>query len=208
LVASVWRDPTPAGWEYGGTVHERGSLMKRTTIWAFAAFVGTAAALVAPMTASAALPAPHKARIVPFKSMGVVGLGTTRAKAFSKWGETNLCSVGTGGRETCDWLSSAPTDFPEQGGVLELKDGKVCGMLIRAGTNATSGDLTITSLKKWKTDEGVGLGSTLKAAKHVLGGKLIAHKHHVTTAFDGGTTPSSDKQVEEITIFKDGCNVT
>lgn len=182
--------------------------MKHPRIWGLAAFVVTAAALIAPMTASAALPAPHKARIVPFQSFGAVGLGTTRAKAFSKWGDTNLCSTGTGGRETCDWLSSSHTDFPEEGGVLELKNGKVCGMLIRAGTNATTGDLTITGLKKWKTDEGVGLGSSLKAAKHVLGGKLIASKHHITTAFSGGTTPSSEKQVEELTVFKDGCNVT
>jgi hypothetical protein len=73
-----------------------------------------------------------------------------------------------------------------EGGVLELAGGKVCGMLIRAGSNSRSHDLSITKLKKWKTEEGVGVGSTLKAAKKVLG-KLL---------------------VEKRGVFKKGCNVT
>ena len=46
------------------------------------------------------------------------------------------------------------------------------------------------------------------SAKHVLGGKLVATKQHVTTAILGGTTASSSKKVEEIQIFKRGCEVT
>jgi hypothetical protein len=165
-------------------------------------------ALLAAPIASAAPPKPKQALIVPFQSIGKIKLGSTKSKAFGAWGSTNLCGVGTGGRETCDWLSSAPTDFPEEGGVLELKGGKVCGMLMRAGTDVRHDRLTITRLKKWKTKEGVGLGSSLKAAKHLLGGKLVATKHHVTTAILGGTTPSTSSKVEEITIFKQGCQVT
>jgi hypothetical protein len=165
-------------------------------------------AMVAAPIASAAPPKPKQALIVPFQSIGKIKLGITKSKAFGAWGSTSLCNVGTGGRETCDWLSTAPTDFPEEGGVLELKGGKVCGMLMRAGTDAVHGGLTITRLKKWKTKEGVGLGSSLKAAKHVLGGKLVVAKHHVTTAILEGTTPSTSKKVEEITIFKQGCQVT
>lgn len=178
--------------------------MKRVRMWGFAAFVATAAVLLAPMTASAALPTPNKARIVPFKSIGPIKFGTSKAKAFSKWGKGD-CAVGTGGRDTCTWLSSSPSDFPPEGGVLELANNKVCGMLIRAGTSFGSGKLTITRLKKWKTKKGVGLGSSLKAAKRVLGGKLAVKKHHVTTSFVGGTTPSTQKRVADIYIFKDGC---
>jgi hypothetical protein len=182
--------------------------MKRARVWGSAVFVAATAALVAPMAASAALPTPNHAKIVPFKSIGPIGFGTTKAQAFSKWGSTSQCAVGTGGRDTCVWSSTSSSDYPEQSAVLELVNGKVCGMLIRAGTNSNSGELTITRLKKWKTDEGVGLGSKLRAAKQVLGGKLVAKKHHVTTAFTGGYTTASQHQVEELTIYKDGCNVT
>jgi hypothetical protein len=181
--------------------------MQGARMWGLAACVAAVTALVVPASAAAALPTPSQARIVPFKSIGPIEFGTSKAKAFSKWGAAP-CAVGTGGRTTCIWLSDSSTDYPEQGAVLEFVDGKVCGMLIRAGTNSTSGELTITRLKKWRTDEGVGLGSRLKAAKQVLGGKLVVRKHHVTTAFSGGFTSASQNKVEELTIYKDGCNVT
>lgn len=182
--------------------------MKRARILGAAAFVATAAVLLVPMIAAGELPRPTRATIVPFKSIGPVELGTTKAKAFHKWGAADNCAVGTGGRDTCVWFSNSSTDFPVEAGVLELKSNKVCGMYIRAGTNFRNGTLTITRLKNWKFEEGVGLGSKLRAAKKVLGGKLIAKKHHVTTLFNPGSTPESRNQVEQIDIHKDGCNVT
>lgn len=182
--------------------------MKRTHAWRLGAAAIAICALVAPSIASAALPSPKQALVVPFQSIGKIKFGISKAKAFGVWGSTSLCSVGTGGRDTCDWLSTDPNDFPEEGGVLELKNGRVCGMLMRAGTNGRDDKLTITRLRKWKTQEGVGLGSTLNSAKHVLGGKLVATKHHVTTAILGGTTPSTTKKVEEISIYMQGCTVT
>jgi hypothetical protein len=182
--------------------------MKRTHTLRLGAAAIAICALVAPSIASAALPSPKQALVVPFQSIGKIKFGISKAKAFGVWGSTSLCSVGTGGRDTCDWLSTDPNDFPEEGGVLELKNGRVCGMLMRAGTNARDGKLTITRLKKWKTQEGVALGSTLNSAKRVLGGKLVATKHHVTTAILGGTTPSTTKKVEEISIYMQGCAVT
>jgi hypothetical protein len=182
--------------------------VKRVRILGAAAFVATAAALLVPMIAPAELPRPSRALIVPFKSIGPVELGTTKAKAFQKWGAADDCQIGTGGRDTCVWFSNSSTDFPVEAGVLELTSNKVCGMYIRAGTNFRSGALTITHLKNWKTEEGVGLGSKLRAAKKVLGGKLIAKKHHVTTFFESGSTSESRNQVELIDIHKDGCNVT
>ena len=162
----------------------------------------------APSIAAAALPKPKQALVVPFQGIGTVKLGIAKSKAFSLWGATTLCGLGTGGRDTCDWLSPDPNDFPEEGGVLELKNGRVCGMLMRAGTDVRHDRLTITRLTRWKTKEGVGLGSSLSAAKHVLGGRLVATKHHVTTAIIAGTTPLSAKKVEEIRIFRQGCEVT
>ena len=106
------------------------------------------------------------------------------------------------------WSGSTTTDFPEQAAVLELSGGKVCGMEIRAGTNSRTDRLTITKLKKWKTKEGVGLGSKLKAAKQLLGGKLVVTRHHVTTAIFGGSTDSTKNKVEEIRIFKENCPIT
>jgi hypothetical protein len=108
------------------------------------------------------------------------------------------------------WFSSSRTDFPVEAGVLELKDGKVCGMLMRAGTNFRNGTLTITRLEDWETKEGVGLGSKLRKAKQVqgMGGKLVAEKRRVTTAIFGGTTDESKRKVESIRIFKKGCEVT
>ncbi len=181
--------------------------MRRAHAWRFGAAT-LICALVAPSIASAALPSPKHALVVPFQSIGKIRFGISKAKAFSVWGSTSLCSVGTEGRDTCDWLSSDPKNFPEEGGVLELRNGRVCGMLVRAGTDRRNDKLTITRLKGWKTREGVALGSPLKSAKRVLGGKLVATKHHVTTAILGGTTPSTAKKVEEITIYMQGCPVT
>jgi hypothetical protein len=186
----------------------RGSQMKSTHTWKLAAAVLATCALVGPSLASAALPRPNHALVTPFHSIGKIRLGIAKPDAFGVWGATSLCSVGTGRRVTCDWLSPAATDFPEEGGVLELKGGEVCGMLMRAGTDAVHGSLTVTRLKQWKTKEGVGLGSSLSSAKHVLGGKLVVTKHHVTTAILGGTTTPTSKKVEEIKIYKQGCEVT
>jgi hypothetical protein len=188
--------------------------VKRVWIWRVAAFTASAAVLMTAMAASAALPTPNKAKIVPFKSVGPVKFGTTKDEAVAKWGEPvypngdPACGTEAGGQTTCMWFASS-SDFPVEAAGLQLgANGKVCGVLIRAGTKNSSGELTITGLKRWKTEEGVGLGSSLRAAKRVLGGTLVAEKHGVTTAFSAGHTPASDKQVEGIRIHKAGCNVT
>jgi hypothetical protein len=159
------------------------------------------------VSALGALPKPKHALVVPFQKIGPIKFGTKKATAMDKWGSAQ-CSVGTGGRDTCVWLSSSPSDFPEEGTVLELSDGKVCGMEMRAGENFQDDSLTITRLAKWKTKEGVGLGSKMKAAKHLLGGQAVVTHHGVTTAFFAGDTPSTTKLVGTIEIFKKDCPVT
>jgi hypothetical protein len=182
--------------------------MKHARAVRVATFAAAAAALVAPSVTTAALPKPTQARIVPFKSFGAVGLGTSKAKAFDKWNPADDCVVGTGGRDTCVWFSNSRTDFPVEAAVLELSGGKVCGMLIRAGEPFRGGDISITRLKRWKTEEGVGLGSKLRRARRVLGGKLVDEKRRVTTGFFPATTDGSENLVGEIRIFKRGCEVT
>jgi hypothetical protein len=180
--------------------------MKRAHVWTLAFAASLIAALAAPAIAPAALPKPKQALVTPFVGFGPVKLGITKSRAFEVWGQAQ-CAIGTGGRDTCVWLSSS-NDFPVEGTALELKDGKVCGMFMRAGTNPNDGSLTITRLKRWKTKEGVGLGSRMKAAKQVLGGTAIKTKHHVTTVFHPGYSQESHRKVGEVEIFKQGCQVT
>jgi hypothetical protein len=165
-------------------------------------------ALLVPALGAAALPKPTTARVVPFKSIGAIQFGTSKATAVQKWGQPMCAHEDTTGQDTCVWLSASSSDFPEEGTAVQLDGGKVCGMLMRAGTNFRTGSLTITRLKKWRTEEGVGLGSKMRDAKKILGGTTVKKKHHVTTAFFPGTTDSSQNKVEAIEIYKDGCNVT
>jgi hypothetical protein len=171
--------------------------------------IGIAFGLIFPLAASASLPAPHKAIIVPYVSIGSIGFGTAKSKAIGSWGASNLCSVGTKNRETCLWTTPGDSDYPAESGVLELANGKVCGMLIRAGTNFSgSGQLDVTRLKGWKTREGLGLGSPVGAARKLLGADLLGQKAGVTFVIATGTTPASAKQVEEIEMYKGDCKVT
>jgi hypothetical protein len=68
--------------------------------------------------------------------------------------------------------------------------------------------LTVTRLTGWKTKRANGLGSSLTAAARSLGGGLMASRHHVRTSILGGATPSTKGKVQEITIFRQGCEVT
>jgi len=181
--------------------------MNRARVWTLVVVATSLVVVAAPAVAPAALPKPDQALVTPFVGFGKVKLGITKSKAFDLWGPGS-CAVGTGGRDTCVWLSSNPSDYPEEGTALELKDGKVCGMFMRAGENFRDGSLTITRLKRWKTKEGVGLGSRMRAAKHVLGGKTLKTKNHITTGFFAATTQESRRKVGEIRIWKQGCEVT
>ena len=182
--------------------------MERTRVVTLAVAAIAIVAVLAPTTAAASLPTPTHAKIKPFKKIGAVKLGISKAKAFEEWGG-GQCALEDSGGETCVWLSASPADFPAEGAAVQLFGGEVCGMFIRAGTPFSGGGQTITGLKKWKTEEGVGLGSKLKAAKKVLGGgKLSKEKHGVTTSFIQSFASGSEDRVGEITIFKDGCNVT
>jgi hypothetical protein len=167
-----------------------------------------AIALVASAVAGAALPGPTRARVVPFKSIGPIGFGTSKATVFQKWGQGMCAHEDTTGQDTCVWLAEGTPDLPPEGAGVQLKGGKVCGMMIQAGTNLRDGTLSITRLKNWKTREGIGLGSRMRQAKTLLGGKTVKRRQGVTTALSPGTTDSTRRKLARIDIFKDGCRVT
>jgi hypothetical protein len=175
---------------------------------ALATAVAAAIALVGAAVAGAALPKPTRALVVPFKSIGPIGFGTSKAKVFDKWGQGMCAHEDTTGQDTCVWLASSTRDYPPEGAGVQLKNGRVCGMLIRAGTNFDDGTLTITRLKNWRTEEGVGLGSRIRAAKKVLGGTTSKRRNGVTTTFSHGFSSESRNKVEAIDIYKDDCRVT
>jgi hypothetical protein len=165
-------------------------------------------ALIAPAIGQAALPEPTRALVVPFKSIGPVKFGISRAKVFDKWGAGMCAHEDTTGQDTCAWLSTSPNDFPPEGTAVQLRGGEVCGVMMRAGTNFHDGSLTITRLKKWRTEEGIGLGSKMRDAKKLLGGTTVKRKHGVTTVLSAGTSNESRNLLEGIEIYKDGCHVT
>jgi len=167
-----------------------------------------AVALLVPALGAAALPEPTRALVVPFKSIGPIKFGTSKARVFQKWGQGMCAHEDTTGQDTCVWLSESPRDFPPEGTAVQLKGGEVCGMMMRAGTNFRDGTLTITRLKEWRTEEGIGLGSKMRKAKKLLGGTTVKRKHHVTTVLSPGTTDASRNKLEGIEIYKDGCHVT
>lgn len=167
-----------------------------------------AIALLGSAVAGAALPKPSRALVVPFKSIGPVKFGTSKATVFQKWGQGMCAHEDTTGQDTCVWLAEGTIDLPPEGSGVQLKGGKVCGMMIQAGVNLRDGSLTITKLKNWKTEEGVGLGSRMRKAKALLGGKTVKRKRGVTTALSPGTSESTRGKLARIDIFKDGCRVT
>jgi hypothetical protein len=180
--------------------------VRRNAVLAVSVAVGVV--LLGAAIASAALPKPTRALVVPFKSIGPIAFGTSKATAFQKWGQGMCAHEDTTGQDTCAWLAEGTPDFPPEGAALQLKNGKVCGMLIRAGTNLNDGTLTITRLKNWDTKDGIGLGSRMRKAKTLLGGKTVKRKNGVTTALSPGTTDSTRNKLEAIHIYKDGCQVT
>ena len=184
--------------------------MKRVRAISLTVGLLACAAALLPLSASAGLPKPRVALIVPFTSLDGVSLGTTKAQALQKWGRggPSLCSFNPIiRRDTCGWFAQTTVDFPIESAALELSGGRVCGMFIRAGSSSRSSNLTITGLKRWKTKEGVGLGSTLRAAKKVLG-KLRVEKRGIITIFGPNISGKRPNQVGEITIFRKNCPVT
>ncbi len=119
-----------------------------------------------PALAQASLPSAHSTLIVPNKSLGGVKLGSSLAAATAAWGKGGTCSVSgcnyttTGDRtgEASFLIGATTVGGPE----------RVLSISIEAGLQGTTGvkHSYNTPLARFKTANGIGLGSTLAQLHH------------------------------------------
>jgi hypothetical protein len=181
---------------------------------AVAATLLVGAGLLVPTAGIAALPKPKTATIKPLKSIDGISLGMAKAKVVSQWGvpvypngDSACGSTRYDRGETCVWFGrdAIPT-LPPEGGVVHFNSaGKVCHVSIQAGVGLRSPNaLVITRLKRWKTAAGIGLGSSIAAAKRAHGGQFLGGRG--TTQFFFGTgTPPSQRRVVKIGLYLKPC---
>jgi hypothetical protein len=111
-----------------------------------------AVCLVVPAAASAKLPTPRNAAIVPGGSIAGVKLDMTQAQVFSKWGSTQ-CSSGV-----CTWEGSGKPGHNERA-TVSLVHGKVVQIDINAAFTGLDQKFMPGILSRWKTSKGISLGS-------------------------------------------------
>lgn len=155
-------------------------------------------ALALPAAAQAALPKTTNTLIVPGKSIGGVALGGSTASVTKAWGSNPTCCLYTekvGPTESAA-LGNALLETGAQGGA-----SKVWEIFIDVGENNTGTNPTPnfnTPLTRFKTAEGIGLGSKVSELKRAYHGL----KKQVVVA---GLTLYTIKGAKEIaTIFTVG----
>jgi hypothetical protein len=124
-------------------------------------------ALTLPAGAQAALPTPRSTLIVPVKSLAGVKLGASLASATTAWGQGGTCS-----ESGCNYESKNDKDG-SAGFVLAQTSAtapiQVVKVSIDAGlTSLASGAKKNfdTPLDRFKTADGIGIGSTAAKLKH------------------------------------------
>jgi hypothetical protein len=167
----------------------------------FIAAVALVALTAAPLS-NAALPRPGTAKIVRFVHIGGVKLEMGKAKVSSLWGAPDLCDTPNRGTVTCVWQQHGEPDLPPQGASVDFHHGKACWVRLFAGINPQGG-LTITKFKRWRTREGIGLGSYLSKVKNTYGG-LQGSRRGVSFTFSSGYRGPSLKKVAEISLRGSG----
>jgi hypothetical protein len=102
----------------------------------------------------AKLPKTKSKTIVVNKSIGGVKIGTKLKTVKKKWGKSKGC----GAKYTfgCDWLG---TRTQGSAGIIHL-DGKVRSLEIKLGVDNANQIVFSSPLMKFKTNKGIGLGST------------------------------------------------
>jgi hypothetical protein len=175
--------------------------LNRRICVAFVALVALAALTASPLS-NAALPKPHRAKIVRFVEIGGVKLNMGKPKVSNLWGPPDGCDSPNRGTVTCVWQTYGSLDFPPEGASVDFYHGEACWIRILAGSN-TQGGLTVTRFKRWRTAEGIGLGSYLAKVKRAYGG-LQGRHHGVTFTFLSGYRGPSLKQVAEIDMSGSG----
>lgn len=125
--------------------------------------------LLAP-AAGAALPKPKNKTIVPGKSIGGISTKSKVSKAKKLWGnKAGECSKSSG-FTTCTYIGNDPTQG--QGNFTGKR--KIAYVGISAGYDGSTGKTVVKGkLKKFKTKEGIGLGSKLSTVSKKLKGKKV-----------------------------------
>jgi hypothetical protein len=119
-------------------------------------------ALVLPASACAALPKPKTTLIVPNKSVGGVALGAKASQVTSAWGKNNQCAL------DCIYEASPKGNETPSGASVLLEEkstgapGTAWLISLHVGFKSVNGESVPsfdTSLTKFKTAKGIGLGS-------------------------------------------------
>ena len=127
--------------------------------------VGVALSLLLPVSvAHAALPTTHKTLIVPGKSIGGAKLGSTLTDAAAAWGKTE-CND-RDGECTYEGKGSARVECSP---ALTPPTGLSCIVVAEFITARVFGEPDFkTPLARFKTSNGIGIGSTLKQLRHAF----------------------------------------
>jgi hypothetical protein len=124
-------------------------------------------ALALPAGAQAALPTPHSTLIVPVKSLAGLKLGASLASATAAWGKGGTC-----GESGCNYESKNDKDGSASFVVAQtsvtapiavVKVSIVAGLTSLASPAKKNFD---TPLDRFKTANGIGIGSTAAKLKH------------------------------------------
>lgn len=120
-----------------------------------AALALVVAALVAPATATAALPVVKTTTIVPGRSIAGVKVGMTVAQALAAWGTGTTCTAET--RQ--DYCYYRGTERQGDASFIVDRAGKVVTVTISAGRKGIN-LVYAGPLQRWRTKKGIRLGST------------------------------------------------
>jgi hypothetical protein len=112
-----------------------------------------------PAAATAKLPRPRNAAIVPGTSIAGVKLDMSQSQVFSKWGSTH-CSSGV-----CAWEGPGKPGQNERATVSFVR-GKVVQIDISAALTGVNLKFKPGILSRWRTSKGISLGSFKKAVAH------------------------------------------
>lgn len=125
--------------------------------------LGVTLALVLPATAQAALPKTTNTLIVPGKSLGGVTLGSSPAKVMKAWGNISGCEslCYYAGKRTGE-VGEAELETTDEGATYKVKR-------VFITVSQSPKPNFHTSLTRFKTAPGIGLGSTLKELQKAYG---------------------------------------
>jgi hypothetical protein len=122
--------------------------------------------------ALAAYPRPKSYLIAPGESFGGVSIGESLSKVKTAWGRPNACAS-----DGCDYEGSDKKYSPNEVADVSVQHGNVTD--VRIGAFDVDSSLPrgpYAQLLKFKTSKGIGLGSTIAAARRAYPGLRVTHR--------------------------------